>query len=710
MEASLRTIMARQDFEPYTAIWKVGHTGAGTYRGEITLGSAKLVLSEYTKYADVTYPYKDHYVMEYFMTLPELRLRQFMTALGFDGLTDTRDVYYNLMWYINAAPNAYGTGLSVAEMSYMATLTPAHLQSILGPRYRGPTDKASLLFAAISGKSSDRPDLRTIARYPKVATYPPAVVWELAMQSGIFIEDNTTGVHYVSSYPPYVHVSLQVPTPTEEIMGEVNEANVNQMIQRYGVGLPTLTPYNTPEKALDWFMTNLKTYPDTFIRPPNLPPPPALANMRHTQITEALRFYTNQEIVDAYEPTRTWDNRRTLIRDVSAEAEAKDPKWNWRVGHCNNDETDNVIEGDQHGNIDKNDPENPTISYGVQGNYRCYQLFELAASFREDENGIFHFTVPDWVDDNTLKLLGRTAIDPTTGQPLIREFSVASMKELRTQLARPPAKYAKSPAVTELTTAINNGLAQLANANAAMQRLRNAYLAMTPTQQYLVRVYLAWLFLFGMWMRFWRGAPNPYPVRWVEGGGDYGGKGDVLCTTERRDEHVLLQLSLRSAIIDAYEKDPVLKPIIDDLPLVNYDFNTKEAAIATPNPKAPYRVNDIVEPLQRGKFCEAHGSDLILKSSYYLATKILGLTTDAQLNAYLAEMYPYLKNLEQQVVNYHLEHIKDPTKARERVSMLEVRRNQLQRDDRLPQFDTKNITRTGHTDPDRGWNIQFEKN
>lgn len=84
----------------------------------------------------------------------------------------------------------------------------------------------------------------------------------------------------------------------------------------------------------------------------------------------------------------------------------------------------NVMSGDHHGEMKKDNFTNPTLSYGVSKNYNCYQVEELIGSWREDDNN-FHFRVSDWIKGDT---------NP-------RDFPIDSIKQLRELLESAPKEY-----------------------------------------------------------------------------------------------------------------------------------------------------------------------------------------------------------------------------------------------------------------------------
>ena len=606
--------------------------------------------------------------------------------LGFRRVNMSIDAYYNLLWYLNVASDPYDIGLTIDEKEYVSSLNVEQLVKLLGPNYRGPHDFASLLFATVSGKSSPRPDITTSPRYSQVAATEPPIVWNLAKNLyGIVDTENKI----FSLYPPYVHVALQAPSVLEQIIGSVNEANVDQYIDAYQIVFPPRNPPNTNRGKIKYFIDEITKYDQVFARNDAVLAPPILTGKTKDQIRNILAVYTMKELVDAYEPMGIWRNRGELI-DIIREEGRGGSTWSWRHRWCNNDDTRNLIEGEFHGDMNKDDPTNPTLSYGVQKNYRCYQMFELEESFREIDD-IFHFAVPDYIDP---KSGVKGIIDPTTGALLIKDFPIESIRQLRTLLRNAPIRYKVIP----LLAKVDQGLEAANNAVILMRRLRTQYEAMDDASKYIIRLYLSWLFVFGMWLRYWNGPGNPWPTRWMDGGGQ-----NELCEGARRDEHTFIQQSIRTAIIEAYEKDPELQQWIEALPLVDYNFRSGEPAIATGGVTT---IKTILDNIQLGNFCIPHGSDLILRTSYFLINRILGFNTVPEFNNFINEMLVPLTDIERQVVDYQLQTIKD--NKGNRVATLRSRQAKLALPlPKQPLFDPNTVDNTQHTDPNLGDQIRF---
>lgn len=150
------------------------------------------------------------WLMEELMTNKNLLFAlQVLEGLGFRSFgknPGTPDMYYNLLWYLNlASPNAAEINTIRGQLDYASGLHVDELLTILGPSYTGPTDRASLLFAIATGKSTHKPNIFNSPRYLQIATLPPWLVWIIAMNVYEIINANRR----VSVYPPYAYWALQ---------------------------------------------------------------------------------------------------------------------------------------------------------------------------------------------------------------------------------------------------------------------------------------------------------------------------------------------------------------------------------------------------------------------------------------------------------------------------------------------------------------------
>lgn len=447
----------------------------------------------------------------------------------------------------------------------------------------------------------------------------------------------------------------------------------------YEITSPTRIPLQTQHDKVKYFVNEIFHYVPVLTRPRNTLPPPVFTVTGQTfhQIRNILSVYTLKELIDAYDPAGAWSNREELIGTILNETYDRGLaglRWSWRHRFCNNDDTINIITADRHGDINKDDLEDPTLSYGIHKNYRCYQVSELTAAFR-NYDGMFIFRVPDW----------------TVGTPLIAEFPEESIRQLQQLLLTTPPEYN----VDELIAKIQEGLAFNTNTMIIVRTLKTQYDAFTPEQQYLAKLYLAWLFLYGMWMRFWKGPGFPWPTFQVQVTDTAVREKGLRCGPEDRDEHAFIQQAIRTVFVETYEKDLELRIWINSLPRVQYNFQSGEANID----RGP--INDVLDRLMLGNECQGFAGDTVTQTAYYLITRMFNLNKMGAFDEFMAEMMPSILNIEQQVVNNQLAAIKNPNvndEVRIRVRVLRQRQAALaQPVPKQPIFEPARVEHNVHT-------------
>jgi len=646
-------------------------------------------------------------LMEYLMTqvTPKF-IAQVVSFLGFKNLSASIDTYYNLLWYLSTSNIQHI--IIEDEKIYISGLSVNEIIKLLGPNYKGPRDHASLLFAAVSGTSTSRPDIENIEKYKLVRTYSPENVWLLADKFYNFVDRET---QIVSMYPPYIYVSLQDNSAIERLFVSVDDNNVDKFLLDYQMPLPPFSIY-TLERKVKYFKKQIQRYDAIFTRNPNMLPLQIIhrENITIQEIIKMLSPYTLKEILETYEPVniwKSWEELLDLLREFSGNLTVT-PQWSWRHNFCANDDTFNVLDMDLHKDMDKNNLEDPTISYGIPGNYRCYQILELIAAWNEDEEGIFRFTVPDWTNKTK---------DNITNKMLDKEFPIESIKQLKQLVLSMPKKWIKEQPknymLTTLSEKVVKGLLSLKILSTIMNKLQKEYNNFDENRKYLVKLYLCWLFIFGMWLRFWKGQGNPWPDTWVENGG-----GD-RCTLAERIIHIEIQGYVRNVILEGLDADQELKEWVKELPLVDYDLITLDAKMVI-NGEGPIKnINNLIEQIIGGNFCMAHGSDFTIRSSYYLIINILGINTEENINNYINEMLPKLLEIEKKIVSCNLQEMLQNTRTDDghitvaifnnSKDILESRLKQL--DKPYIQQDTlkiNNFRKSGHLERAGRFNIIFD--
>lgn len=611
------------------------------------------------------------------------RIKEIVRNVLKEDLKDGIDVVYNLLWYLCISENPLGNNLTEQEIKHLVSLDVSQLRELFASalNYNGAQDRASLLFTALSGQVIPDPGNSVLAsRYNEVKNYQPTIVYNLAFNQHRII-DHTNGVY--SIHPPYIYLSQQPVSLVETLIATVNTEDSDDIIERFGIGSndeisaasssPALLATMTQDEKFRFIQGELSLYHNVVTRPAGMLQPPVLAGKTRDEIANLTSYYTNVELIQAYEPRGNWSSRNELIKliqdDVTGTA-----RWSFVNKYCTNDDTMNIMSGEQHGDINKDDIEDPTLSFGVHKNYRCYQVSELEGSFREYD-GTFMFHVPDWTQG---------AIDSITGTPLAREFPVDSIKQLHILLQRFEGRYN----VVGLIGKIEEGLNILKSARMQTLHFKRQYDGFTPEQKIIVDKYLAWMFMYAMWMRFWKGPGHPWPVSKVNVRRESERNRAHRSSPEERDEHVFVQEAVRTSIIESYENDPMLLEWINALPAIYYDFDTGDAKCAS------YPIKQILDRIALGDYCMGFGSDTILKTSYHYIINMLDKRQGVPFNDFITSMFPSILDLEYRVVTTQLDSV---TREGVRHRVLNARLQNLQQPIPVqPGFDPSNYQNNMH--------------
>lgn len=629
-----------------------------------------------------------------------------MENIGFkpNRLQATSDVFYNLSFYaedaelqVDLRKNSRKKVLPIDILfqanvsSYLSGLKPEDLLRLLGPRYSGARDHASLLFAATTGfqthvarrafDNADIRDITTSARYQLIIRYPIGKIVIIINQLYYLLYSGAESRHF----PLHIFLATQDESAIEKIILAVNESNIYELFTKYG--MVAGEEMSDPQDLISLFYNNIGSYSKILARPANTPLPPLrfIPNTPAT-ILSVLTKYTPLELINRYEYPGPDYRLPIIIRYIGQSYINDILRWRWQHKYCNNDDTFNQEAGEYHGEINKDDPNDLTVAYGKIGNYRCYQLRDLIQAFAiNPQDNIFYFRVPDW-EVADVRPDKKPMIDATTGQPLARDFTVGEIKELDLLLQ----EKQEAPNVPQLRAKIQQGLNYWDNGNNILDALKSQYNVLSDADKQLVQLYLAWLFTYGMWMRFWKGPGTPWPTAWVGGKeGEYSGDAE-RCDTITRDEHVFIQNYLRAAIAKLYETNFSLQQWINNLPLINYNFVTNES-----RPSTDTKLITILNAIQGENMCMGHGSDVITRTAYSLIQKLLDITTPEQFNAFINAMLPQIENLELQVVTSQLGFIRDPNSKQ--AETLRKRKQRLENFRRAqPPFDPRSLAQTGH--------------
>jgi hypothetical protein len=598
-----------------------------------------------------------------------IHIRNEIKEFGFVYLADSIDVLYNLLWHIYQDKDIYDGDRLRAKignraLTYISGLSANQLLKLFPITYYGATDRASLLYAAVSGKLLPVRNLFTPERYYEVAQYPTLIVWRLALFRYHITE--LTSDDPAATYTPYELVAIYPKDAIEEIYTIATVDNLAQLIDQYQVVIFPLNSRGvrrTKEVMLELFLIQIAGYDRVFSRPADILPPPPISQANKDQLEQ----YTTKELIDAYEPPLDrWETRDQLI-DLYLQGNRGGAKWSWRHLRCKNDNTRNIFEYTFHGEMNKDDPNDPTLSYGVLTNYRCYQIGELIDVFSRSEG----FLVPDITPEDA-------GIDPSTELEYSQEFPISSIQQLRELLNASPTGYN----LGNLPALIDEKLKELIGENAKLRKMKREYDRFTPEQQYLINLFVTWLFFYGMWMRFWKGPGYEWP---------YDSHISDICIPITRDQHIRIQHIVLDVLTENYKKDYSVTQWINSLPMLRFNYVNRQI---TPLNQT---VMHILQEYLEGRSCMGIGGDIFVQTGYVIITQLLNFDKEGEFDNFIATMLPPLLDIERQVVNNRLDEYGENLDPDEYQTLIE-RRDALNRPlEPLPHFDPIRVQPNKHT-------------
>lgn len=326
-----------------------------------------------------------------------------------------------------------------------------------------------------------------------------------------------------------------------------------------------------------YLFKNVKFYNNVFNRGDNYPPPNPIVGSR-----DELTYYTDQELTNNYNVNINWKNRNELINYIYTHYRYERPIWRMENKYCTNEDKNILDLEPRQSTID-----DPIISYGKTFNYKCYNLSELQQSFQDDR-----FYIPDYQpgDENN-------------------EFSTDAIKDLLSLIYT----HNLDNKFPDLITKIKKGLSVEKLIERELENIITTYRSFNNENKHQANVYLVWLFLFSMWMRFWKGPGNSYP---------FATKGENYCNPRERDDNVVLQLMVEDIILNNANKD--VKEWISNLPLIKFSWRFK----TSPKVKRAGTLQHLIDGVKRGLECEGFAGDNISTTAYSLITYLFNYNID----------------------------------------------------------------------------------
>lgn len=503
---------------------------------------------------------------------------------------------YDLLWLLTICDHPRGLKLDLPKLNALAKMPNSELREFLPQGYEGTYDRPAMLLTLMSGYHVYR-DINE-DRYEKISKYPPSFAFS-ATHKKLFETFSVNG--------PYGLLSNEQENDIENLLLEINEDNYLEIANEYG----TLIPSNlSPEESKNFVQQEISTYQNVFSRKQiAFPSINFLKQKGKNDFFEALSVFTSQELIENYEPRSSFSNRSELFEVLYEDLQGAE-RWSLlKSSFAKNDDDIHPIYGCPRKEIDKNDQDDPTISYGKMRNYDCYQISELINSFN-DYDGTFIFRRPDYY---------------------LREekyFPISSITQLQSLL-----KYSKDSRFSALLEKIDYGIKRLHDAREKIASLSQEYKIFNEKEKKIVELYLTWVFCFGMWMRFWKCPGSPWPVKQIHG-----------VSVQERDEHVIIQSLVYRKIKEDFRNNIKLKNWIDNLQIIHFDISSDEEPRC-----AAYTIKDYAKDVKRGdeiRGCMGFGADHFVKSAYYYITEMLEKKEGKRFNDFINEKIKILLAIE----------------------------------------------------------------
>lgn len=452
------------------------------------------------------------------------------------------------------------------------------------------------------------------------------------------------------------------------ILNEIKRIDIDELIEKYQVVFPPRI--TNPSERYKYIKLNIKEeYYDNINEGDMNFLPDNFEDWDADNTFDLLENYTDRQLVTKYPEVLKydWEDRRGL--EYLIFAIYRGPHWTKykKNNHikCRNDDTNNLIDDIPHGKINK--IKNRTYAYGPYDNQNCYQEDELEASFFEDSEGQFHFYVPDG-----------TIIKEFPAKSMYQLFDLTGNEQLKDKI-----KYGLSK-INIVDQEIYNYINIYNSFNDSDKRVfdRSSQDTEREGQVYSDKqwatIYLVWLFLFSMWVRFWKGPGNPYPHK---------NHSVEYCVPANRDNNVILQLNVRNAILENVPKE--VKEWIEILPLIKFDWKNRDVVEVKNKGSLELTINQIAD----GKYCEGIAGDNLSATAYMLLIKFFGLT---DINPFVNQWMSQVFNIEKQTIEKQLSEL-EKWEDKTLYNVYNERLKELNKDIiQQPEFDPNQMEYTQH--------------
>ena len=401
-------------------------------------------------------------------------------------------------------------------------------------------------------------------------------------------------------------------------------------------------------------------------RPPLIPV--AFNGEEASNLLDTCRWYSDDDLAEYYLPYWTenygdYRKRSDLIGSISISYSDELMGWVGSTNKqtCANSDAISLTAGiprerDLEEATEADLQNDPILSYGswMHGaRKRCFRVSELVASFENalENEETANFNDPDYVEPGR----GRPpVIDPITLTALTRNFSRESMIRLRRTLD-PHQPWGYLPPIPPITNSLEgqrliNTLIDLIDrimdlrypgqASISGNLVRDVLVPTTdkliakhPTWRNDLLIFFGWLFMFSMWMRFWKGPGHPFNISFDK-------TGATRCVPMQRDEHIIIEQSVYGGmLLDIENKDDELYKFIKTLPVYGYDWKSGNVGLGTTT------IYQLLDDIQLGQMCMGFAGDITMATAYVYLTRLMKVPED-RLGDLLAYVVKLLRNRE----------------------------------------------------------------
>jgi len=388
------------------------------------------------------------------------------------------------------------------------------------------------------------------------------------------------------------------------------------------------------------------------------------------EIFEVAVWYNDDEVMSFYLPdfltrkaagtnTIRMTSRSNMVRTCGNIYIESDFRWQpktEKVNCVNGDNISVMYGGKRNEDIEEATGaelrQNPIIWYGPEteeAKHRCFRAAELLEIFRntlDDPDGA-SFPDPDYVAAGR----GRPhVIDPLTGRRLLRTFNFEQMNILIDSFGRYMFRHGRvyndEPTLISQIYDVVSRILLLRFPNEMRLNVRDNIVSINEIRETMdlhpewkndVLIFFGWLFMFSMWMRFWKGPGYPFNIDQVTTSPD-------KCPAIQRDEHIIIELSVYGNMITDLENTNVeLTNFIKRLPMFGYDWRNRQA------PQVGSRISVVINDIQNENYCMGFAGDTLFATAYVYLVQILNIP-EGRMNDFMTYVVKLLSGRERAVI------------------------------------------------------------